>query len=243
MKELLRILVFFSTLSLLTACSILSNKQEALTIYAPVLDRTVLHAVVQNIASQPWQLTIQTPVAINPINSARIAVMPRPGVFEFYKGARWRDRSPVLLQQMLLQSFQDSGRLPGVSTPGSGLRSSYGLHTDLRDFQAEYRQTDIPVVVIRLYVQLIDYADNHIVDASLFEVEQPCFDSSIATVAAAFERGLNTLLPQIVGWALEIGSTKGHAVQSDSTVIRGRPVYEQSDYPSRCHADFGSSPC
>ncbi len=191
----------------LSACSLLSNKNETLTVYAPRLAQTTAADGVE----LPWQLLVQMPVTIGPLDGARIVVMPQPGVVEFYKGARWRDRAPVMVQELLLQSFQDSKRLLGVGAPASGLRGDYALHMDLRDFQAEYRGA-VPVVVIRLNAQLLDQRSNRVLAARTFNIEQACRNASVNAVAGAFEQGLNTVVLQIVEWSIAGGEANWSAI-------------------------------
>jgi cholesterol transport system auxiliary component len=118
---------------------------------------------------------------------------------------RWRDASPVLLQQLLIQAFQDSARLSGIGPPTSILHADFALQTDLRDFQAEYRGEKIPTVVIRLNGQLVDNFTGLALASQLFTIEQPCEGTAIPQVFAAFQVALDRLLPQVVAWTTEAG--------------------------------------
>ncbi len=204
MNRLIRMTLYPLLLGALSACALLSNKSQTLTVYAPKLAQT---AVAEG-APVPWQLLVQMPTAISPLDGSRIVVMPQSGVVEFYKGARWRDRAPTVVQELVLQSFQNSNRLIGVGTPASGIHGDYDLHLDLRDFQAEYRGTGV-FAVIRLNAQLVDERSNRVLAARTFVVEQPCSGTAVPAVADAFERGLNALLPQLMQWTFASAEAKG----------------------------------
>jgi len=233
-------IVYIAVFLLITlqGCSLISPRHQSLVVYSPALQTSALPSSKHPLL--PWQLMIQTPTAINPLNSERMLVMPQPGIIEFYKNVRWRDRIPKLVQQFLLQGFQDSAQFAGVNTPGSGTGTSYGINTDVRDFQAEYRLKETPVVVIRLHIQLIDYKNNRIVDSRLFSAEFTSSDSSATAVAKSFEQGLNSLLPQIVEWVLAIGHTTVQSSSPNSTVSGERfSLYEHVEKLYRNHTNCG----
>jgi cholesterol transport system auxiliary component len=186
----------------LAACSMLGSREDFI-VYAPA----VAHPAAAAASSGPraWALIVAEPRAISPLNSTRIAVMPTAGEIQTFKGVRWRDASPVLLQQLLIQAFQDSARLSGIGPPTSILHADFALQTDLRDFQAEYRGEKVPTVVIRLNGQLVDNFTGLALASQLFTIEQPCEGTAIPQVFAAFQVALDRLLPQVVAWTTEAG--------------------------------------
>ena len=203
MKTCLRVLCGLGLIVLLGGCLGLTKKREPPIVYSP----TLLHHDAGAAAPYAWQLLVDVPSAVDPLDSSHIVVMPQPGIVQFYKGARWRERMPVLLQSLLLQGFQESGRLLGVSTLGSGLHGDYVLHLELGDFQAEYRGATSPTVVLRINAQLMQSASNRVIAARSFIWQQSSSETGIASVIKVFEQGLNTLLPQIVEWTLQSGET------------------------------------
>ena len=198
--------VFVAGMFLLPACSLVAGKREDLTVYAPAL----VHASSSH-AARAWQLVVAEPKAIGPLNGNRIVVFAQPGVVQFYKGARWHDSAPVLIQEMLLQAFQDSANLAGTDTPSSGLRADFVLQSDLQEFQAEYRNAQVPTVVIRLSTQFVDNSINRALATRTFTVEQPCTGTDLPSVFAAFQEALNRTLPQVVAWAAETGDVNWQA--------------------------------
>src|SRR4029453_4617745 len=99
------------------------------------------------------QLAIDTPLASDALDTSHMLVMPTAGAIESYKGARWGDEMPMMLRGLLIQAFQDSGRITGVGAITSGLHADYSLTVDLYDFETQYRDGS-PHAVIRLNVKL-----------------------------------------------------------------------------------------
>lgn len=192
----------------LAACSSLFNVQRTpFTIYSP---RLAPAPPADSASRVGWQLAVETPLASDALDTVRIVVMPTPGVIEVYPGARWSDSAPALLRNLLVQGFENSGRIAGVGSAASGLRADYALAIALHDFQLEVAGGTH--AVIRLQARLLDYTTNRVLAAQAFDVAAPA-DSSDATAAfAAFETALNQLVPQVVDWALregEAGKKKG----------------------------------
>jgi len=190
----------------LSACSFVAGRREELSVYAPAL----IHASSSH-AARGWQLAVAEPKAIGPLNGNRIVVFARPGEVQFYKNARWHDSAPTLVQEMLLQAFQDSANLAGISTPSSGLRADFVLQSDLQEFQAEYRNAQLPTVAIRLSAQFVDNSTSRALAMRTFTDEQLCAGTDLPSVFAAFQEALNRALPQVAAWAAEIGDANWHA--------------------------------
>jgi cholesterol transport system auxiliary component len=188
----------------LGACSSLTGKKEPFTVYAP---RYTAPAGSEKSASVAWQLSVDTPVASDALDTPRMLVMPTPGALETYKNARWSDTAPMLLRALLVQAFQDSGRISGVGASTSGLHGDYVLSIDLYDFETQYRDGTAHAV-IRLNAKLTDSSLNRIAAARSFETDTPVAGSQAAAAAAAFEQALGQLLPGIVDWTLTEGQSR-----------------------------------
>lgn len=201
MTRLARFAIAVATL-FLAACAALTGKHDAFTVYSPQL---ATPKAVDAVAPVPWQLQVETPHASDALATAHIAVMPSAGVLEVYPAARWRDPAPDLLRSLIVQAFDDSKRIVGVSGATSGLSAEYSLAIDLRDFQVELAGESAHAA-IRLNAKMLDRRGNRIIAARAFEVEAPTDSTDVARSVGAFERALNELLPQIVEWTLQTGN-------------------------------------
>jgi cholesterol transport system auxiliary component len=177
------------------------TKTEPFTTYAPRYTPPPAAAAAARVS---WQLAIDTPLASDTLDTRRMLVMPSPGAIETYKGGRWSDTTPLVLRALVLQAFQDSGRIVGVGALASGLHGDFVLSIDLYDFETQYRD-GAPRAVIRLNARLGDSSLNRVAAARAFEADAPVAGTTAADAAAAIEQAINRLLPEIVGWTLDEG--------------------------------------
>jgi cholesterol transport system auxiliary component len=193
----------FLTLLVLGGCSasnLLAPSGDPAKLYTLNAPQTVASSAV----AAHWQLLIAMPDAPLEVNSVRIAIAPSPTRIDYYANVAWADRPPAMLQDMLLESFDRSGRIAAVQRQSGGLKSDFVLTCELRDFQVEAGPGD-PVAHIRIAARLVRSRDRTIVATRSFESATPAsgnFDGAIA----AFDSGLKSMLPQIVDWTLNQGN-------------------------------------
>src|SRR5882672_1371954 len=84
-----------------------------------------------------WQLIVERPVASSGLNSQRIALQRSPVMVDYFARANWTDTAPQLVQTLLIESFENTGKITAVTRETSQLRADYILQTELREFQAE----------------------------------------------------------------------------------------------------------
>lgn len=186
----------------LAGCSSLLNVQrQPFTIYSPQL---AAPATSNAGARVDWQLAIETPLASDALDTTRIVVMPSPGVIEVFPGARWRDTAPAMLRSLIVQGFEDSGRIVGVGSTASGLHADYALGIDLRDFQLQ-TVGGSPHAMIRFQARLLDYTSNRVLATQAFVADAPAAAADAASAFAAFEGALNKVIPDLVDWTLREG--------------------------------------
>src|SRR4051812_24090334 len=107
-----------------------------------------------------WQLVIERPVASSGLNSQRIALQRSPVTVDYFARANWTDSAPLLVQTLLIESFENTGKIAAVTRETSQLRADYILQTELREFQAEYDKSNAPPEVrVRLNGKLIRMPD------------------------------------------------------------------------------------
>ncbi len=139
------------------------------------------------------------------VDSPRINVRPTPSQMEIYKGASWAQPATDMIEDTLLRGFEDSGRIRGVARSTAGIRADYKLSTDVRRFESDYQGQATPTVVIEVNAKLIHVADQRVVADRTFRQAQPVGSTDVPAVTAAFERGLQQLAQDVVGWTLVSG--------------------------------------
>ncbi len=184
-------------------CSSLLNVQrQPFTTYSPTyraVDATPVGAHVD------WQLIIETPLSSATLDTARMLVMPTPGVLEVFPAARWRDTTPALLRSLIVQGFENTGRIVGIGSAQSGLRADYALAIDLRDFQLEIH-AGAAQAAVRFQANLLDYTSNRVLATQSFSAQTPAAGTDAANAFVAFETALDTVIPQLVEWTLHEGN-------------------------------------
>ncbi len=149
-----------------------------------------------------WQLTVDVPIAEASLNTARIALKRTPVSVEYYERANWIDSAPIMVQTLLVESFENSKRIMGVGRQSIGIRSDYTLITDLREFHAEYYRAGIPEARVRLNAKLVRMPERVIVGVTTVEKLQEAAGTDIESVVEAFDTALGKTMKRIVEWAL-----------------------------------------
>lgn len=161
-----------------------------------------------------WQLLVGVPTTTSVLNTTRIALSRLEGDFGYFD-AEWQDPMPEMVQGLLIESFEYSGRVSGVGREGSGLRADYVLLTDIRDFQAEYPHTtveDVPTVHIRVQCKMVTLPRRTIQESQGFEIRVLAKSTGFPAVLAAYDEAFHALARQVAEWALQPGRRAGGGV-------------------------------
>jgi cholesterol transport system auxiliary component len=153
-------------------------------------------------ASVTWQLSVGRPNSTQTLDSERIA-LSRGATMDYFADAQWNDTAPRLLQSLLAEAFERSGRITAVAPESEGLRTDYLLVTELRDFDAQYDTADgAPLVVVDISAKLVDPRGKVI---AAHETHQTARASrnSVASVVEAFDQATSAALTDLVTWALQ----------------------------------------
>jgi cholesterol transport system auxiliary component len=160
-------------------------------------------AAAINASQVNWQLLIAMPDAPLNLNSARIALTPAPGRMDYYADVSWTDRVPAMLQDLLVESFDRSGKIGAVERQNAGLRADFILASDIQSFQVETGEPQ-PVAHISLTARLIRSRDRTIVASRTFD-GTALTGSDFSGAISAFDTDLQKMLPDIVDWTLTQG--------------------------------------
>lgn len=148
-----------------------------------------------------WQLAVARPDTSQILDSNRIALL-RGSVMDYYADAQWNDSAPRLVQSLLVEAFDRSGRVQSATTE-SNLRADMLLTSELRDFEAQYVAANTPPeVVIDIQAKLLDPRGQVIASIDSRQTARATQDS-VAAVVDAFDRAMTAALAQIVDWTLQ----------------------------------------
>jgi len=153
-------------------------------------------------ASVTWQLSVARPNTTQTLDSERIA-LSRGATMDYYADAQWNDTVPRLLQSLLVEAFERSGRITAVAAESEGLRTDYLLATELRDFDAQYDSANgPPLVVVDIAAKLID-GRGKVLSARESHQTARASQNGVASVVAAFDQATAAALTHFVTWALQ----------------------------------------
>ncbi|NBB83714.1 MAG: hypothetical protein GVY28_09955 [Alphaproteobacteria bacterium] len=153
-----------------------------------------------------WQLLVEPAVASAALDTVRIALRRELTRIEYYAGVAWTERAPLMVQTLLVESFENSGAIVSVGRETFGLRADYVLKTELREFQAEYLDDRAaPKVRAQINAKLVRMPDRQIVVGQTFEALLPADSRAFGDVILAFDAALGEVLKDAVEWAIREG--------------------------------------
>ncbi len=159
----------------------------------------------EDLPSVDWQLVVEEPSTAKGIDTDRIAIAPTSLEVKYLAGARWADRAPRMVQQLLIQSFENTKKIVSVGRQSIGLRSDFVLKVELREFQAEKTAEGGTVVRVRVNLKLVRIAMGQIVASQSFEAVKPANSENVADIVQAFDDGVGAVLKRAVAWTLKAG--------------------------------------
>ncbi len=191
--------LLLSGLTVLTGCGLLPNVKEPTTLYTLTPKTTFPN----DLPSVSWQLVVELPTAAAGIDSSRIALTHDPFTLEYYAKASWTDNAPGMIQTLLIESFERTGKIVAVGPESAGLRPDYILKTDLREFQANYRNDDpIPTVLVRMTAKLVAMPQRRIVRSITSEKSVKAATTKFEDVLGAFDDAVGHVFRDIVVYTL-----------------------------------------
>jgi cholesterol transport system auxiliary component len=165
-----------------------------------------------------WQLLVEKTVSPAGLDTPRIAVAYSPIELDYFARSNWTDRAPEMVLRLLVESFENSGKIIAVGRDSVGLRSNLVLKTELREFQAEYDRGTAssqsggangsgkpPSIRVRIAAKLVKMPQRVIVASETFENVVPAERNNMEAIVGAFDEALGKVLKHIVVWTLTEG--------------------------------------
>ncbi len=153
----------------------------------------------------PWQLLVDVPTATSALDTERIALSRSATTVDYFAGAVWTDRAPVLVQSLLVESFENSGRITAIARESLALRADYILRPELRHFEAVYGGSAAPMVKVAIGIKLVKMPDRSITAQRSFEATVAAPENQVPAIVDAFDQALHQVMRDIVEWTLSAG--------------------------------------
>lgn len=163
------------------------------------------------------QIVIEEPTATAAVDTDQIAVQPTSLRVQYLPRARWVDRAPLIVQALLIESYENSNRVDAVGRSAVGLRADYLIVTDIREFQAlvpASEQADEGLNVnVRLNIKVIDSDLDRIIGSRSFEEVVRSKSDDVSDVISAFDEALGDTMRDSVEWSVRL--IHGHAIRNE----------------------------
>ena len=152
-----------------------------------------------------WQLLVEPPGAAAGLDSPRIAVRQTPTTLDYFANVAWTDRAPLMVQTLMIESFENSGRIVSIGRQSLGLRADFILKSELRELQAEVMDGDVPAVHVAVNAKLVRAEGRNIIAGETFTQMLGAGSRDIDAVVTALDEALDDVLEDLVGWTLRQG--------------------------------------
>ncbi len=165
-----------------------------------------------------WQLVVEPPVAAAGLNTSRIALQRTPVSLDYFARSNWTDSAPLLVQTLLIESFENTGKIVAVARESVRLRPDYLLQTELRELQAEYfpNEQQAPLVRVRLIAKLVRVVDRAIIASTAIERTERAASNDMSAIAEAFDEALGGVMKRVVEWTLRAPGNPARPPQTPS---------------------------
>lgn len=146
------------------------------------------------------QLLIPEPAALKMFDGQNIVIRSGPSSIAYLKGAQWGDRLPRIVQNKLLQAFEDTGRVGGVGTPGQGLAIDDQVVTEIRDFSIDSTTSG---AVVEVSVKVLNDRNGAVRASKVFRETAPLVGTANGDYVQALQSAFDRVSSDIVSWTLK----------------------------------------
>jgi phospholipid/cholesterol/gamma-HCH transport system substrate-binding protein len=164
----------------------------------PVYDLTAAKDFPPLAETPSWQLVIPEPSALLAINTDKLRVRSTAAAESTdIPDAKWTDNAPILLQEKIIQSFENAGYSRVVSRPRDGFEAGYQLLLDIRNFSLSTAAE--PVAEIEFEAKVLG-PDGKLIAAQTFHDTAPASGTDAPAAAAALNEAFDKAASELVPW-------------------------------------------
>jgi cholesterol transport system auxiliary component len=184
------------SLLLLSGCSSLLPKgapaAKLYTLNPPVI-------AAQQTSKIPYSVQVLIPQAAPGLDTDRIALHTKDNRIDYFADTKWAGSVPALTQALIVESFENSHRLKSVSNDLVATNHDYNLLIEVRDFQADYKESnDYPVIHVRMIAKIIRASDNDIISTISYNETAYANGNSLSEIIPSFEEASQKVINAIV---------------------------------------------
>ena len=147
------------------------------------------------------QIVVNEPTAVVALDTQKIIVAPGAGESPAMETDQWSDSIPKLLQDKIIESFENSNYVGAVARPIEALMPDYQLILELRSFQIEKSLTATGKLVATVGFAAKVLGDKgRIVASRTFDAQAPARDTAAPDAVAALNDAFRQAATQLVEW-------------------------------------------
>jgi cholesterol transport system auxiliary component len=203
LSRILRAALVMASVAGMTGCAGLATLKKV-TEPTDLYDLTPKSTYDEGLPTITAQVVIEEPTAASYVNTDRIAIKPNSYQVQYFPDVRWVDRAPLLVQTMLVESFENTGKVAAVGRRAIGLSADFTLITDLREFQAVVGEGegDPIIAIVQLNMKIVQEPLGLIVASKSFVYREPAASGEMIAVVTAFDTALGKAMGHSVDWAV-----------------------------------------
>ncbi|OHV84055.1 ABC-type transport auxiliary lipoprotein family protein [Ensifer sp. LCM 4579] len=156
--------------------------------------------VVERPAATSRQILVPEPTALRTLDSDQIVIRLSESELRFLARAQWGDRLPRIVQDRLVRTFEDTGRVGGVGKPGQGLAIDYQVITEIRAFEISTDGAD--TAVVEIFAKILDDRNGTVRRQRAFRAIAPVRGTGNPAFVSALDAAFAKVAADIVGWTL-----------------------------------------
>lgn len=146
------------------------------------------------------------------LDTDRIAVL-KGRHLDYYRGVRWGGRTVEIVQSMLVSTINDQQLFRSVTPEQARVAHDYMLDVEVRHFEADYANGQIPEVHVMMIGRLIRVADRKLVTTVSSTGKAAAGEERMAAVMGAFEVAAQKV-------SLDLAQQIATAVAADQPALR-----------------------
>jgi cholesterol transport system auxiliary component len=155
------------------------------------------------------QVLFDRPTASDALNTTQLALRRNVLTMDYFADAAWTDAAPSMIQSLLVDSLQASGRVTAASRDTLAIRGDVEVRIDVRHFEADYRSgQELPTVRIEFGLILVRVEDRSILATDTVTASAQPTKNEVPAVVVAFNQALQLAMRDTLLWILAHSTTR-----------------------------------
>jgi phospholipid/cholesterol/gamma-HCH transport system substrate-binding protein len=147
------------------------------------------------------QIVVAEPTAVVALETQRMLARASDGQITQIGDAQWSDALPKLIQEKIIESFENAGLAAAVLPPVEHVTANYQLLIDLRSFGIKLGPQ--PTADVEFSAKVVAEGGN-VAGAQLIHASVPAPGTDTPAVAAALNQAFGKAATDLVTWAAGI---------------------------------------